>query len=192
MLEEQGSLAVLLQGLDSGDETAARDLWVRYVPKLTTLAEHHLDPKTRRKDGIEDAVQSAFKSFFVGFRNGRYELEDWQSLGGLLARITLRKCHRRTEHYRATRRDLRREVELSSGVATPENAALQEPPGMAMALEELLDSLLTGVNETQKRVFVLALRGKQVPQISAEVMRTERTVQRILQHIRHRLETIAS
>ena len=96
--------------LQAGDEAAAAQIFHRFANRLVALAQHRLDAQVRRKIDPEDVLQSVFRSFFVRQAEGRFELEDWDSLWSLLVRITLRKCGRQIAALRAARRNVGREV----------------------------------------------------------------------------------
>ncbi len=64
----------LMARLETGDEDAAVEVCDRFVHGLIALARQHLDGATLRKVDPEDVVQSAYKSFFVKFREGHYHL----------------------------------------------------------------------------------------------------------------------
>ena len=51
--------------LRSGEDEAAREVFVRFAARLAGLARRHLDVRLAVKVDPEDVVQSAYKSFFV-------------------------------------------------------------------------------------------------------------------------------
>ena len=95
--------------LCAGSESAAAGIFYRYAATLVRLANDQLASDLRAKFDGEDVVQSALRSFFQRQRDGQFELTSWDSLWGLLVRITLRKCGRRKVCWRAGRRDPQRE-----------------------------------------------------------------------------------
>src|SRR5438874_2331648 len=99
----------LMARLQARDQDAARTVFDRYARRLMALAARHLDGRLRQKVDPEDVVQSAFKSFFLRHAEAPFELADWGGLWALLVVLTLRKCGHRAEHFRAARRDVRRE-----------------------------------------------------------------------------------
>src|SRR4051812_41485919 len=108
-MAEHDSFAQLMIRLKEGDQAAATEVFGRYIRRLIGLASRQFDTWLRHRVDIEDVVQSAYKSFFAGQGQGRFVLGDWDSLWGLLAVITLRKCYRRRDYLRAERRDAARE-----------------------------------------------------------------------------------
>jgi RNA polymerase sigma-70 factor (ECF subfamily) len=146
----------------------------------------------RQKVDPEDVAQSVFRSFFARQADGQFVLEDWDGLWGLLTRITLRKCHRQCERFTAGRRDVRREVSAPSpaaGCGVAWEAIAREPtPSDAAMLTELVDALMRPLDERERRILELRLQGYAVPEIGEAVGRTERTVHRVLERVRQRLE----
>jgi RNA polymerase sigma-70 factor (ECF subfamily) len=178
--------------LCEGDQQAAAEIFRRFVGRLIPFARNRLSAQVRGKIDPEDVLQSVFRSFFIRHADGQFELEDWDGLWSLLVRITFRKCGRRIAAFAAGRRDVRREV---SPLAWDEEARRQweaiarDPmPEEAASLAETLEHLLRGLDERQRQIVTLRLQGFMIPEISQEVERTERTVHRVLAHVRERLK----
>src|SRR5262249_2639240 len=75
-----------------GDSLAVQRLWEVYYPKLVELARRRLEGRARLVDDEEDLALSAFKSFCLGVRRGRFpKLDDRHDLWRLLVRITIHK-----------------------------------------------------------------------------------------------------
>jgi DNA-directed RNA polymerase specialized sigma24 family protein len=83
--------AILMQRFREGDQQAAAALFQRYVGKLVSLAQRRLSAQLGRRIDAEDIVQSAFRSFFRGTRDGRFQIEPGQELWRLLAVMTVTK-----------------------------------------------------------------------------------------------------
>jgi RNA polymerase sigma-70 factor, ECF subfamily len=184
--------ADLISRLQDGDPDASSFLFHRYVQRLVCLAAAHLPAVLAPKLDPEDVVQSVFRSFFVRHREGRLTLESWDRLWTLLAVLTVHKCGHRVEHFRAARRDVRREAALadapnSSGPAW-EAAAPTPSPIEAVLLAETLAVVLQGLGSPQRLVVQLRLEGYTIEEISRRIPCTERTVYRLLEKVRMRLE----
>ena len=104
------SFAEFVSGLQAGDDAAARQLFGRFTCQLIALALRHIGAGLRHKVDAEDVVQSAYKSFFARYNPGNLEVQSWNSLWGLLALITVRKCAERAAYHRAGCRNAAREV----------------------------------------------------------------------------------
>lgn len=182
----------LMLRLRAGDEDAATQVFERFAGRLVALARTRLNSQIRAKVDPEDVMQSVFKSFFLRYSDGQFSLESWDSLWGMLVVLTLRRCGRRVEHFRAACRDVQREV--AAPIAGTDSGAdwqamAREPtPDEAAALADTVEQIMRGLDERDRRVFMLRLQGFTVPEISAQVGRTERTVQRGLERVRKLLE----
>src|SRR3954451_25488557 len=108
-----------MERLRDGEDAAARVVFARYTRQLIALARQRLDDRLAGKVDAEDVVQSAYKSFFVRQRAGQLEVGNWKSLWGLLTVIMLRKVADRAAHFRAEKRNARREVLPTPAEQTP-------------------------------------------------------------------------
>ncbi len=188
------SFAVLMTRLRSGENTAAREVFVRFAARLAGLARRHLDARMIAKVDPEDVVQSAYKSFFLRQRDGALDVGTWDGLWGLLTMITLRKCADRAAYYRSEKRDVTRETNTGTADdSTPgvvEMALDREPqPDEAAALTETVEALFRSIDDPDERAILeLSLQGHTATEISERLGRAERSVRRLREHIRKRLE----
>jgi len=138
-------------------------------------------------------LQSAFKSFFRRVDHS-FDLDSWDSLWGLLARITLYKCGHRIRHFRTAQRNVQREV--GAGYSDEESTqeweglAREPTPPEAAALAETVEGMLRSLDERDRQVFVLGLQGYTAPEIGAQLNCSERTVFRALKFIRAELQSM--
>jgi RNA polymerase sigma-70 factor (ECF subfamily) len=192
VMSENDSFALLMIRLRSGEDGAAREVFVRFASRLAGLARRHLDARLAVKVDPEDVVQSAYKSFFIRQREGELEIGTWDGLWGLLTMITLRKCADRAAYYRADKRDVTRETAGSddSSPAMVNLAFDREPqPDEAAALAETVESLFRSIDDADERAILeLSLQGYTATEISEKLGRAERSVRRLREHIRKRLE----
>src|SRR5262245_47724755 len=136
--------AQLLARWRAGDQQAAHDLFRRHVDQLIALARSRLSVRLAQRVDGEDVVQSAYRSFFVGVREGRYAVEQGGDLWRLLVGLTLHKLHRQIRRNRADKRALEREVHLEldrdtdAGNLSPEFFAREPTPIQGVALAELV------------------------------------------------------
>ena len=138
-------------------------------------------------------IQSALHSFFARYKKGQFDqLGDWNEFWRLLACITALKCNRKIEEFRAQCRDVRREVnfQVATDKSGPGWEALAPDPTASEAamLVELVEILLRDLDPRDRQIVELALDGRRPVQIAEEVGRSERTVERVLQKLRKRLE----
>jgi RNA polymerase sigma factor (sigma-70 family) len=184
------TFAALMARLRSGEDTAAREVFEKFAGRLIGLARGQFNQLLARKVDPEDVVQSAYKSFFVRHRAGKLEVGDWEGLWHMLTLITLRKCADRAQYFRARRRDAAREA----GGNQPDGwlAALdREPsPEEAVILAETVENLFRDITAHERPVLELSLQGYTVPEICERLDRAERTVRRLRERLRKRLERL--
>jgi RNA polymerase sigma-70 factor (ECF subfamily) len=190
----ENSFNDLMARLRAGDQEAAAAVYRLFAQRLIALARSRLSRQLQPKMDPEDVLQSVYKSFFRRQADGEFEVEDWESLWGLLATITLRKCGHRMEHFRAACRDVRREsaprpaADLS-GVSW-EAIARDPTPSEAAMLTETLETVMSGLELEQRDMIQLSLQGYTVAEISDRVGYTTRTVQRLLERVRRQLQKL--
>jgi RNA polymerase sigma-70 factor (ECF subfamily) len=185
------SFADFLTRLHARDDAAARELFERFARRLIALARRRFAPGLLHKVDPEDVVQSAYKSFFGRYGEGNLEVDNWDGLWGLLTLITLRKCAERVAYHRAQCRDAAREV--SAPPSEEREAGLEalgrEPtPLEAAVLNETVDQLLASLDEDERPILELSLRGFTTREISEQLGRAERTVRLLRECVRKRLE----
>ena len=94
------------------------------------------------------------------------------------------------------RRDVRREASGTAGSADSEvrwdPAGAEPTPEQSAILAETVEGMMKKLDERGRQVFMLRLQGHNVPEISQQIGRTERTVHRTLDRIRGELEAIAT
>ena len=192
-MAQDDSFLDMLARLQSADDEAATRLYVRFANRLIALARTRLDQQLRQKLDPEDVLQSVFRSFFVRLRDGDFDLNNWDSMWSLLVLMTLRKCGRKAEFFHGKRRDVR--AELSTTAAEEEKPDYQAvsripTPEEAAILAELVEQLLRSLPEHEQPILVLRLQGYTVTEISTQVNRPDRSVERVLQHIRKRMKSL--
>jgi RNA polymerase sigma-70 factor (ECF subfamily) len=192
-MKPEPSFADLMARLQAGDPDAAREVFQRFADRLIALAHSRLDRLILRKTDPEEVVQSVFKSFFRRAAEGEFDLVGWDGLWGLLVCITLRKCGRQVKHFHTPCRDVRRETELPAGDETDagwEALSGDPTPAEATILTETLDQFLAGLGPRERQVVQLRLQGCTVPEISAQVGRSEYTIEGVLKKVRKHLRRL--
>lgn len=176
--------------LTAGEGPAAADLVARYSARLVALARQGLSPALRAKCDPEDVLQSVFRTFFRRLGTGDVDLRDWESLAGLLALLTVRKCQHRVRHYRTAGRDVRLEVRLDGADGGPICVPDRDPvPDEVAAFAELTDRLLRSLNDRDREVIARVIAGEGTSEIARRLCRTQRSVQRAIARTRQRLLT---
>jgi RNA polymerase sigma-70 factor (ECF subfamily) len=181
-----------LDRLQARDGDAAREVFRRFTSQLIALARRRCTPPFRAKVDPEDVVQSAYKSFFFRYGDGRLQVDDWSGLWGLLTLITLRKCSERVAYHRAGCRNIAREAPAPPGdedwVPWLEVPGREPTPHEAAELNETVTRLLEELDELERPVIELSLQGYTAREISQRLDRAERTVRRLRERVRSRLE----
>ena len=182
-------------GSDEGSPLVAGEdpgsVFERFTRRLVGLARRHLDERLQVKVDPEDVVQSAYKSLFLRYGEGALAAEGWEGLWGLLTTITLRKCADRARFHRAERRDQAREAAPAKNTEddTWREAAGREPtPDQAAVLAETVEGLLRRLDVDERTIIEMSLQGFSTLEISERMGRAERSVRRLREHVRKRLE----
>jgi RNA polymerase sigma factor (sigma-70 family) len=184
---DHDSFTEYMNRLRASDQDAATVVFRRFADRLIALARTKLDPQTRRKVDPEDVVQSAYRSFFTRYSEGRLDVGAWDELWRVLTVITVRKCSNQVTRFRANRRSVARET-------TPDawddfvGAIDREPTASEAAmLGETVEQLMRWLKPDDRAIIELSLQGYSVPEISARLGPSERTVRRLRDRVRERL-----
>jgi RNA polymerase sigma factor (sigma-70 family) len=183
MTEHQSSApfasADLLRRWTAGDEDAATAIFERYAERLTALARSRLAAKLAARVDPEDIVLSAYRSFFVAAREGRFELRRGGDLWRLLAEVTLHKLYRKSEHHLAQRRSVKAEMRAIEVSSLAAHFTKQEPtPDEAVAAADELEAVLRQLTERERTALELRLQGYELDEIAERLGCNERTVRR--------------
>lgn len=178
----------LLNRYRGGSDDAATAIFDRYVQRLTALARVRLSEKLARRIDPDDVVMSAYRSFFVAARNGRYSLQQGGDLWRLLVSIVIHKLHRQVAAHQSQKRSISAELAEFSENVIARDPAVEDVLG---ACDEL-EAVLCVLPPLARRVVELRLQGETVDSIAHEISRNERTVRRMLDQAREEFELRAS
>jgi RNA polymerase sigma factor (sigma-70 family) len=184
--ENAMSSVVLLRLLQARDEAAAGAVFERYAQRLTRLARSRLAIKLASRVDPEDIVLSAYRSFFVAAREGRFEIQNGGDLWRLLVEVTLHKLYRQAAHHGAQRRSVAREVPMDHSAAT---AHADPTPDEALAAAEELEAVLVRLPDRGREALELRLQGYEHEEIAERLACSERTVRRWLDEARRIMAT---
>lgn len=176
----------VLASFVAGELDATAEVFDRFRARLVALARSRIkDPRLLAKFDPEDIVQSAFFTFWRRCKDGEFELEDWESLWNLLAKITERRCHKYWKHYgKTSKRNLHRESADAADVSSP-----SADPLRAAIVTDMLDRSLQQLDESSQLTLVLKLQGCTEAEICEALKCSIRSVRRRAAHIREVLET---
>jgi DNA-directed RNA polymerase specialized sigma24 family protein len=189
-MSSDGSVTGWLGRLQSGDPSAAQQLWQRYFQRLVGLARQKLRGSPRRVADEEDVALSAFDSFCRNAEQGRFpQLLDRDGLWRLLVVLAARKAsHQRRDEKRLKRGGGVRTLGQTSAESDEESILDQvlsrEPTSefAAQAAEEC-QRLLRMLNDRQLEALA-RLEGYSVEEIAAQFGYAPRSIKRKLQLVR--------
>lgn len=179
-------------------DSAAEEVSVRHFERIVRLVRAQISRRYQSKIDAEDIANSVLKSFFLRYADGRDGLSDWQGLWCLLSRIAVNKLRNRVRDFRRKKRDVAMEVPVEAGVYELGGDDLDHPtaaggepaatPDEAVVIRDLCDHLLRDYSEDKRRVIELSLQGYPVAEIADATRLSDRTVCRIRDQFKRRLE----
>jgi RNA polymerase sigma-70 factor (ECF subfamily) len=179
----------LLQRFQRGQSDASTQLYLRYAQRLHALVVAQSSPDLARRVDPEDIVQSVFRTFFRRAAQGDYSVPAGEEMWKLLLVIALNKVRAAGAYHRAAKRDVR----LTMGGETFDRAIESErgPDESALTiLRMVIDELLEGMPAAHRQMIELRIEGHEVDEIAQKVQRSKRSVERVLQGFRTRLEAL--
>ncbi len=177
----------LLRRIQGGQPDASTQLYLRYAERLHSLVRAQSSSDLARRVDAEDIVQSVFRTFFRRASRGHYNVPDGEEMWKLLLVIALNKVRSAGAFHRAAKRDVRmtvggeafdRALESDSG----------DDQGALTVLRLLIEELLAGMPDANRQIIEMRIEGHEVAEITEKVQRSKRTVERVLQGFRSRLE----
>lgn len=177
----------LLRRFRIGEEDAATQLYVRYARRLEALARAQTGTALSARVDPEDIVQSVFRTFFRRAAAGQYEIPEGEELWKLFLVIALNKIRAVGAYHRAAKRDARVTYSASIGAESLADAT-QGDEGPLRLLQMVIDELLAELPEAHRRMIELRISGHNVNEIAETTGRAKRSVERVLQQFRQRLD----
>ena len=183
----QQTVTIWINQLREGDEAAAQHLWEQYFGRMVGLARRRLEATRRSAADEEDVALSAFKSFCVGVKNGRFpQLTDRDSLWPLLVAITANKSVDliRYENRRKRGGTGNDAEETERAEPEPLSRILSHEPTPELALEvaELFEQLMQKLDNADdpdlKLVALRRMQGDSAADIAADLGCVKRTIER--------------
>jgi len=184
-------LSAWYQSLKDGGSRATHQLWEMYFERMVRVARRKLVGAQRLEGDEEDVALSAFKSFCLGFQQGKFAQDgDPENLWPLLVTLTLNKA---IDHVRRAQRlkrggNLADESPINAFTQWSELVSREPSPELQVAAEDsfqqLLDMLDATGDLTLREVLLHSMVGESSPDIARHLDCTLRTVQRKLQTIR--------
>src|SRR4051812_31166109 len=179
----------LLRRMQGGQADASTELYLRYAERLLALAASQSSADLSPRVDPEDIVQSVFRTFFRRASLGHYTVPDGEVIWKLLLVIALNKVRSVGAFHRAAKRDVRR----TSGGEAFDHAVESSKDQNDDALNTLrlvVEELLQDLPESHRRMIEMRIGGHEVAEIAAAVERSKRSVERVLQDFRGRLDAL--
>jgi RNA polymerase sigma-70 factor, ECF subfamily len=173
----------LLSRLRHGDKEAAADLYKRYARRVHGLARKSISGRLQSRLDAEDIVQSVFRMFFTAARGSAYDIPATADLWNLISVIALNKIRATAAFHRAAKRDVRLTAALHQDVPAQRTKGSSGLEISEAVIQEALESLPS----RQRQILELRLRSYTVDEISQQLQRSKRTVERNLQGARDQL-----
>jgi RNA polymerase sigma-70 factor (ECF subfamily) len=189
-LREKSELSGFLQRIQAGDEGAARELLQRYEPEVRLVVRRQLPRLLRSRFDSLDFLQSVWGSFFRRMRDAPTEFEDSRHLVAFLARAAKNKVIDEYRRAASLKHDMHREEPLWGDGRRPKDVAdsIDSPSELAQA-REVLGRLRELLPEERRTILELKAEGVSSKDIGERLGISERTVQRVLEDLRRRMET---
>jgi RNA polymerase sigma-70 factor, ECF subfamily len=144
------SLDELLERFRSGDERAAAELFDRFAERMLALVRRQLSGTSHRAAfDSEGIVQEGFRSFFSAVRKPHFDPHKG-SIGGLLARIVLRKAQ--TKVRRKHPESLAPDVADAAGAMVSLLAGGLTEQEIEVTLREQVSHVLKGFTERERTI----------------------------------------
>ena len=199
--EREPSLSCMLSRLKSGDESAANEILNRYESQVRLVVRRFLPRVLRSRFDSQDIMQSVWRSFFQRVRaenaasdekpapETAREFQDSSQLFAFLSRMARNKVidqYRRETSQKADVHRLRT-IHGETGSEMDPPSSSESPAEMVEAADEL--SLWRSlVPEERQELVDLKADGHSSKEIGDKLGISERTVQRVLEDLRLRVE----
>ncbi|MEZ6047269.1 MAG: ECF-type sigma factor [Planctomycetaceae bacterium] len=177
-----------IQQLQQGNSHAAQKLWEVYFQQMVELARQKLHGAKKGAADEEDVALSAFKSFCLGARAGKFtQLDDRESLWPLLVSITANKSIDLIRYENRKKRAIPVEPGKIDQQLLSEIISKEPTPEFALQLAEELELFLDRLDQTGdpslKQIALWKMEGESTSAIAEKLTCTRRTIERRMQLI---------
>jgi RNA polymerase sigma-70 factor (ECF subfamily) len=183
-------LSDFLRRIQSGDEGAARELLQRFEAEVRLVVRRQLPRLLRSRFDSLDFLQSVWGSFFRRMRQSPTDFEDSRHLVAFLARAAKNKVIDEYRRSASRKHDMHREEPLwGDGRRAREVADSIDSPSEIAQAHEAYGRLQELVPEEKRTILQMKADGLSSKDIGEQLGISERTVQRVLEDLRRRVET---
>jgi RNA polymerase sigma-70 factor (ECF subfamily) len=185
----EGGITDFLKRIQAGDEGAARELLQRYESEVRLVVRRQLPRLLRSRFDSLDFLQSVWGSFFRRMRSSPTEFEDSRHLVAFLARAAKNKVIDEYRRAASQKQDMHREEPLwGDRDRVREVADTNDSPSELAEAHETFGRLRELVPEEKRSILELKAEGYSSKDIGERLGISERTVQRVLEELRRRVE----
>jgi RNA polymerase sigma-70 factor (ECF subfamily) len=187
MPDETPSDHSLLRRFRRGQDDGPTLLYLRYAERLRSLAAAQSAPDLAARVDPEDIVQSVFRTFFRRAAEGQYDVPEGEEIWKLLLVIALNKIRTVGAFHHAARRDVRQTAGGEAYDRVVDSKSGQDEGALAI-LRLVIDEVLDALPPSHRPIVERRIEGHDVAEIAQQVQRSKRTVERVLQEFRQRLD----
>lgn len=186
---EDGELSHFLKRIQEGDDGAARELLQRYEAEVRLVVRRQLPRLLRSRFDSLDFLQSVWGSFFHRMQTSPTDFEDSRHLVAFLARAAKNKVIDEYRRAASRKNDMRREEPLWGDGRRPRDLPdpIDSPSEVAQAREAFI-RLRDLMPEEKRSILEMKAEGLSSKDIGERLGVSERTVQRVLEELRRRME----
>ena len=183
-MKEQPDFEWVLDGLGDNRDSAAEAVVRATFDKIVGVVRKRISSRYQAKVDAESIANSTLKSFFRRHDEEPFDLGEWRDLWNLLIEIALNKLRGRIRAFRTARRDVDKERQA-------DGADQGRPAGAdtEAVANDLYDFLADGCAAEEVQVLDLSLQGYTTDEIGGQVGVSPRTVIRIRNRFKARLES---
>jgi RNA polymerase sigma factor (sigma-70 family) len=192
-MPNEPDISDLIARARAGDEAAVREFLTRFEQEVRVMVRGRLPRMLRTQFDSMDFVQAVWLSFFADLRKGSRQFENVHHLRGFLAGVARNKVYE--EHRRLTRtkkhalaREQRLYVRRGSRDVERELISPEPSPSQAVQASDQLAQLVATCSPREVQVIVLRHQGLTFEEIAARTGVNERSVRRIIDEARARME----
>jgi RNA polymerase sigma factor (sigma-70 family) len=192
-MSQETELSSLIERARQGDEQAIRQFLSRFEKEVRMMVRGRLPKKLRSQFDSMDFVQAVWKSFFMELRAGTTDFANVQHLRGYLAGMTRNKVY---QQYRRITRikkstspgEQRLHGHEAEGEGDRELVSPDPTPSQTAQAGDRLRQLIAGCSPQDVEVITLRYQGLTHLEIACRTGLNERTVRRIIEAARRRME----
>jgi RNA polymerase sigma factor (sigma-70 family) len=186
----ESELTEFLRRIQAGDEGAARELLSRFEAEVRLVVRRQLPRLLRSRFDSLDFLQSVWGSFFRRMRTAPTEFEDSRHLVAFLARAAKNKVIDEYRRAASRKQNMHREEPLwGDGLRPRDVPDPTDSPSEVAQAHEVLGRLRELMPADRRSILEMKAEGLSSKDIGERLGISERTVQRVLEDLRRRMET---